>query len=76
MAVTGNSANTTDPQRATAGVLLNLTHNSFGGIVRWVPSPGEEIYMIGNTQPGGELSLSAFTGTPGTVGAHAVYEAF
>jgi hypothetical protein len=55
--------------------LLNLSFNAFGGIVRWVAAPGEEISTVGNTQPLGEVSLSAFTGgTAGLMGAHVVYE--
>jgi hypothetical protein len=71
---TGNT-NTTKPQRSATGKLLNLSFNAFGGIVRWVAAPGEEISIVGNTQPLGEVSLSAFTGgTPGLMGAHLIYE--
>lgn len=66
---------TTKPQRAAAGAGLNLSYNAFGGIVRWVAAPGEEIGILGNTQPLGEMSLSAYTGgTPGLTGAHVIYE--
>jgi hypothetical protein len=69
-------ASTTKPQRsATLGALLNLSFNAFGGIVRWVAAPGEEIAMLGNTASLGELSLSAFTGgTPGLMGSHIILE--
>jgi hypothetical protein len=74
--LTGNT-NTTPPQRSTTLKLLNLSFNAFGGIVRWVAAPGEEISVIGNTASLGEVSLSAFTGgTPGAMGAHCIYEAF
>jgi|SRR5882672_6202970 len=74
--LTGNT-NTTKPQRSATQKLLNLSFNAFGGIVRWVAAPGEEISIIGNTQPLGEVSLSAFTGgTPGALGAHLIYEPF
>ncbi len=70
------TASTSKPQRsATLGRLLNLSFNAFGGILRWVPAPGEEIRMLGNTASLGELSLSAYTGgTPGLMGAHIIYE--
>lgn len=75
-ALTGNT-NTTKPQRSTTLHLLNLSFNAFGGIVRWVAAPGEEITTIGNTASLGEVSLSAFTGgTTGLMGAHLVYEPF
>src|SRR5262245_7439038 len=74
--LTGNT-NTTKPQRSATAHLLNLSLNCFGGIVRWVAAPFEEISIIGNTQPLGEVSLSAFTGgSPGALGAHMVYEPF
>lgn len=75
-ALTFNKAATNKPQRsASLGGLLNLAFNAFGGIVRWVAAPGEEISIVGNTASLGELSLSAFTGgTAGLLGAHMIYE--
>ena len=73
--VTGNTNATNKPQRSASLHLLNLSFNAFGGIVRWVAAPGEEIYVVGNTASLGEASLSAFTGgTPGALGAHVIYE--
>lgn len=73
--LTGNSNATTKPQRSSTLHLLNLSFNAFGGIVRWVAAPGEEISMVGNTASLGEISLTAFTGgTAGLLGAHAIYE--
>lgn len=72
--VVGNTA-TIKPQRSSSLKLLNLSFNAFGGIVRWVAAPGEEIYTIGNTASLGEVSLSAFTGgTTGLMGGHIIYE--
>lgn len=66
---------TTKPQRSATLSLLNLSFNAFGGIVRWVAAPGEEIGMLGNTASLGEISLSAFTGgTPGLMGSHFIFE--
>lgn len=68
---------TTLPQRSAAASLLNLSVNLFGGIVRWVAAPGEEIGILGNTASNGEVSLSAFTGsTAGAYGAHILFEPF
>lgn len=65
----------TQPQRSSTLGLLNLSYNAFGGIVRWVAAPGEEISMVGNTASLGEISLSAYTGgTPGLMGSHIIYE--
>ena len=67
---------TTDPQRsATLGHVLNLSFNAFGGIVRWLAAPGEEIAMIGLAADTGSVALSAFTGgTPGALGSHIIFE--
>lgn len=66
---------TTKPQRSATLSLLNLSFNAFGGIVRWVAAPGEEIGMLGNTASFGEVSLSAFTGgTPGLLGSAIIFE--
>jgi hypothetical protein len=65
------------PQRSSTLHLLNLSFNAFGGIVRWVAAPGEEIGILGNTASLGEVSLSAYTGgTPGLMGSHIIFEPF
>jgi len=74
-----NVAATTKPQRDVARHLLDLSFNSFGGIVRWVAAPGSEILTIGNAvasaTTGGEVSLSGFTGaTSGPMSAHLIFE--
>lgn len=67
---------TTKPQRSsTLGMLLNLSMNAFGGIVRWAAMPDQVISYLGNTASLGELSLNAFTGgTPGLVGTNVTFE--
>lgn len=71
----GNTAATTKPQRSSTLHLLHLSFNAYGGIVRWVARPGEEISVVGNTASLGEASLSAFTGgTPGAMSSHVLYE--
>jgi hypothetical protein len=71
----GNTAASTKPQRSATLHLLHLSFNAYGGIVRWVARPGEEISVVGNTASLGEVSLSAFTGgTPGQMSSHVLYE--
>ncbi len=71
----GIISGTTNPQRSATSKLLNLSFNAFGGIVRWVAAPGEELGILGNVTLFGELTLSAFTGgTPGLLGSHLVFE--
>jgi len=67
---------TTKPQRsATLGILLALSFNAFGGIVRWVNGPDEIVSSLGNTASLGELSLNAYTGgTPGALMSTLVVE--
>jgi hypothetical protein len=75
--LTGNAFATNKPQRGASDHLLNLSFNAFGGIVRWVAAPGEEITVYGTAALIGEVSLSAFTGgTAGLMGAHLIYEPF
>lgn len=73
--VTFNTAATNQPQRSSSLQCLALGFNAFGGIVRWVAAPGEEITTSGASASLGELSLSAFTGgTPGLMNSHFIFE--
>lgn len=71
----GNT-NTTKPQRSSSAHLMNCSLNAFGGVFFWRANKMDECpVVLGNTQPLGEVSLSAFTGgTPGAIGAHMIYE--
>lgn len=73
--VPGFSA-TTMPQASTTLQLLPLAFNTFGGIVRWVAYPTEEIKIYGTAVNVGEVSLScsSLTGTPGALSSHLIYE--
>lgn len=65
---------TTKPQRGAQHV-LNLSLNAFGGIVRWVAAPGEELYIVANATNQGEMSLSGFTGSgTGQQSSHVIWE--
>jgi hypothetical protein len=71
----GNVFATSYNTRTLVNHLINLSFNAFGGIVRWVAAPGEEITITGNTAALGTLCLSCFTGgTPGLLGGHVIYE--
>jgi hypothetical protein len=67
---------TNKPQRSsTLGMLVGLSFNAFGGIVRWYCGPDEIISYLGNTASLGELSLNAFTGgTAGLLMSNIVFE--
>lgn len=55
--------------------MLNLSYNSWGGAVRWVAYPGEEIWVIGGgALPNSELSLAGVSGTQGQMSSHFVVE--
>lgn len=70
----------TAPNRSPAVTIprLNLTFNSFGGILQWQTNPGseEEWTSFGNaTTSNSESVLSAFnTGTAGAMGSDIFYE--
>ena len=75
--ITYCAVTTTQGQRSSTLYLANLSFNAFGGIVRWVAAPGEEIGMLGNTASFGETSISAFTGSAtGLLGTHFIFEPF
>jgi len=71
-----NKAATNKPQRSSSLHLMNLTFNAFGGVVRWLAAPGEEVTIVGNAASLGQASLSAFTGGSGIIGAHIIFETF
>lgn len=68
---TAASAFSTDP--TLGGILLNLAFNAFGGVIRWVAAPGEELYLVGGTAADTEAGLNSATGT-GQVSAHVIFE--
>jgi len=62
-------------QRSATLHLLQLSFNAFGGIVRWLAAPGEELSIVGLAVNTGSFSLSAYTGgTPGPLSSHIIYE--
>lgn len=63
----------TGPTAASTAHLLNLGFNAFGGVVRWVAAPGEEIVVATATQPNNELSISSQSGSP-LVTSHMIFE--
>ncbi len=70
---------TTPPQRATTVTLpkIPFSINAFGGVIKWNPwAPNMSFTNLGNTQPLGECSLSAFTGSSASavVSEHIIYE--
>lgn len=68
----------TGPNRSSIGTQarLNLSFNSFGGIVRWVAAPGEEWGILGTVTLVSHSSLSSPTASAGAMGSHIVYEVF
>lgn len=70
----GSTYATTQPTRGN--VLLRLSYNAYGGIVRWVASPDQSLSVVGNaTANQSDVTLSAFTGsTTVTASGHILYE--
>ena len=68
-------AYTIPPERSSLLHILQLAFNAFGGIVRWLAAPNEELGMVGLAVDTGSFSLSAFTGgTTGPMSSHFIYE--
>lgn len=53
--------------------LLNMSFNAFGGVIRWVAAPGEELYIIGATAANNEISLSSVSGSA-LISSHVIFE--
>lgn len=67
------TASGTQPTFANTPPTLNIAFNSFGGIVRWVAYPGEEIWHSTATAPNDEGALASLSGA-GTVSSNIVFE--
>ncbi len=72
---------TLQPQRSAVVTLgrLNLSCNTFGGIVKWTAAPGEEWQILGSIATSVSTCLSCTTasgGQTGIAGAHMIYEPF
>ena len=68
-------AATTGPTVSASGTQHqgDYSLNTFGGVVRWVAAPGEEIWATVGVVPNGELILDSVSGT-GLVTTHMVFE--
>jgi hypothetical protein len=58
----GSVASTTGPIIASTQHLGNFALNAFGGVVRWVAAPGEEIWAGLAAAPNSELILDSISG--------------
>jgi hypothetical protein len=70
---------TTAAPVGSANALLHLSYNAYGGIVRWVSSPDQNITLFGTaaftTQgTGGEVLLTQIAGTASAMSGHILYE--
>jgi hypothetical protein len=52
----------TGPTIASTQHLTNMALNVFGGVIRWVAAPGEEVYATASAVPNGELVLDSISG--------------
>ena len=58
----GYVAATTGPTIASTQHLIHVPFNAFGGVVRWVAAPGEEVWATASTAPTGELVFDSISG--------------
>lgn len=72
---------TTAPVVTAGATLLRLSYNAYGGIVRWVSSPDQQItslgtaaYVVGTQGAGGEVILTQTAGTAALMSGHFVFE--
>jgi len=76
-----NTAATTQPTPSSATTVprVNLTLNTFGGIIRWNAAPTQQFTMIGSAVNLGILVLynsSTGNGVTTTANAHIIYEPY
>lgn len=63
----------TEPVTAAAPAIWTYALNVFGGIIRWVAAPGQELYVMGATAGSNEVSLESSSGT-GALSCQMVFE--
>ena len=64
---------TTEPVTAAAPAVWTNSENTFGGVVRWVAAPQQELLVQGATAGNNELSLESSSGT-GVISCQIVFE--
>jgi hypothetical protein len=52
----------TNATTANLPALHIMAFNAFGGVIRWVAAPGEEMYMATNTANNNDVSISSISG--------------
>lgn len=71
--VQGATTWTTEPTTAAAPAIWTTALNVFGGVVRWVAAPGQELVIQGATAGNSEVSFESASGT-GDVSCQIVFE--
>lgn len=69
----GATTFTTQPVTAAAPAIWTYALNVFGGVVRWVAAPGQELIIEGATVGSSEISLESSSGT-GLLSCQIVHE--
>jgi hypothetical protein len=64
---------TTRPTITSNPPTLELGFNAFGGVVRWVAAPDEEVWITTTTAPNSDVVLASESGA-GTVSDHIIFE--
>lgn len=52
-----------EPTTAAAPALWAYAINAFGALLRWIPGPGQGLFVLGNTAGNNEVSLESSSGT-------------
>ncbi len=64
---------TTQPSTAAAPAIWTYSLNTFGGVVRWVAAPGQELWVVGSAAGNSEVSLESSSGI-GVISCQLVFE--
>lgn len=71
--IRGATTFTTEPTTAAAPAIWSYALNVFGGVVRWVAAPGQELLIVGATAASSEISLESSSGT-GLITTQIIFE--
>ena len=69
----GSTTASGEPTTAAAPAIWTYSLNVFGGVVRWVAAPGQELLIMGATAGSNEITLESSSGT-GVISCQMVFE--
>lgn len=69
----GSTTATGEPTTAAAPAIWTYALNTFGGVIRWVAAPGQQLLIQGATAGNNEITLESSSGT-GLISCQMLFE--